>query len=135
MSQSEILETLSRNLRRYLNEYDMTQAELARKLDVSAQTITNWVNGQGEPRMSKIDKMCEIFHCKRSDLLEEKTETEDTPHYIIDPDAEKMIVDMYENPDLRVVFDCARKVKPEDLEQVAKLIKTFIPEDDNDHIC
>lgn len=131
MSKSEILDTLSKNIKRYLNEYDMTQAELARRLEVSSQAITNWVNGTGEPRMSKIDKMCEIFHCSRSDLLEEQA-NDDTHHYIIDPDAEKMIVDMYENPDLRVVFDCARKVKPQDLEQVAKLIKTFIPEDNND---
>lgn len=73
MSKSEILGTLSKNIKRYLNEYDMTQAELARRLDVSGQAITNWVNGTGEPRMSKIDKMCEIFHCKRSDLLEERS--------------------------------------------------------------
>ena len=71
MNQNEIRETLSKNIKRYLNKYDMTQADLARKLGVSGQTITNWVNGGGEPRMNKIDKMCEIFHCKRSDLLEE----------------------------------------------------------------
>ena len=135
MSEQEFNRVFANNLKNKLSESGMTRAEFAEKVGVGISSVGFWTSGTKTPRMDKIDKMCEIFHCKRSDLLEEKTEPEDRPHYIIDPDAENMIVDMYENPDLRVVFDCARKVKPEDLEQVAKLIKTFIPEDDNDHIC
>lgn len=71
MSKNEIRETLSKNIRKYLQEYDMSQADLARRLNVSGQTITNWVNCLGEPRMDKVDKICEIFHCSRSNLLEE----------------------------------------------------------------
>ena len=71
MNNNEVLGILSKNIKRYLEEYGMSQADLARKLGVSAQTITNWVRGAGNPRMNKIDKMCEIFLCNRSDLLED----------------------------------------------------------------
>ena len=125
---------MAKNLQRLIEYSGKTRQEICDDLDIPYSTFSEWMNAKKYPRIDKIEKMANYFHVKKSELVEEQP-TDDRPHYIIDPDAEKMIVDMYENPDLRVVFDCARKVKPEDLEQVAKLIKTFIPEDDDDHIC
>lgn len=50
----------------------MTQAELAERMNVSTATTSNWCNGVKLPRMDKIDKMCKLFGCLRSDLLEDK---------------------------------------------------------------
>lgn len=63
----------SKNLRSYLNINKMNQAELAKKLNVSSQSVTNWCKGTKSPRMDKVDAMCKIFNCKRSDLMEEHT--------------------------------------------------------------
>lgn len=62
----------SKNLNHLLKLNNMTQAELAERMNVSTATTSNWCNGVKLPRMDKIDKMCKLFGCLRSDLLEDK---------------------------------------------------------------
>lgn len=73
MSESEFNAIFSKRLKYYLNKYDMTQSELAKRLNVSTQSVTNWCKGDKSPRMDKVDAMCKIFHCRRSDLMEDKS--------------------------------------------------------------
>lgn len=72
MSEKDFNKMFSNKLKYYLNYYKISQAELARRLDVSSQSVTNWVNGTKSPRMKYVDKMCSIFSCNRSDLIEDK---------------------------------------------------------------
>ncbi|MCR5703727.1 MAG: helix-turn-helix domain-containing protein [Eubacterium sp.] len=66
----------ARNLRKYLADNNMTQLELAKKLGVGTTSVYNWCNGIKTPRISKVDAMCSLFHCRRSDLMEDKSTTE-----------------------------------------------------------
>lgn len=75
MSEQEFNTVFSKRLRYYLNKYDITQVELAKKLGVGTTSVYNWCNGIKTPRMDKIDAMCELFQCKRSDLIEDKEES------------------------------------------------------------
>ena len=63
----------SKQLKFYLNKYDMTQSDLAKRLGVSTQSVTNWCRGIKSPRMDKVDFMCKIFNCRRSDLMEDNS--------------------------------------------------------------
>lgn len=65
MSEEEFNSIFSKRLRYYLDYYELTQIDLARKLGVSPQSVTNWCKGIKSPRMDKVDAMCEIFHCMR----------------------------------------------------------------------
>ena len=65
----------ARNLRHYLDINQMTQVELAKKLNVGTTSVYNWCGGIKIPRMDKVDKMCQIFGCNRSDLITEDSET------------------------------------------------------------
>lgn len=69
MPEQEFNKIFSKRLRFYLNKYDITQAELAKRLGVGTTSVYNWCNGIKSPRMDKVDAMCEIFNCKRSDLI------------------------------------------------------------------
>ena len=51
----------------------MTQLELSKRLGVGTTSVYNWCNGIKTPRMDKVDAMCKIFNCKRSDLMEDKS--------------------------------------------------------------
>lgn len=73
MSEKEFNEIFSKRLRFYLNKNEITQVELAKRLGVGPTSVYNWCNGIKTPRMDKIDAMCEIFSCKRSDLMQETT--------------------------------------------------------------
>lgn len=47
----------SENLKRYLEEYEMSQNELARRLHVTPTSVSGWVAGSKTPRMDKVDKI------------------------------------------------------------------------------
>ena len=83
MSEREFNQIFSERLRYYLNKYEITQLELSKRLGVGTTSVYNWCNGIKTPRMDKVDAMCEIFHCKRSDLMEE-------PSKIADPDIRRI---------------------------------------------
>lgn len=71
IKESEFNSIFANNLRRYLSQNNMTQVELATKLGVGTTSVYNWCSGIKTPRMDKVDKMCEIFSCNRSDLITE----------------------------------------------------------------
>jgi repressor LexA len=89
MNEQDFNVLFSKNLKFYLQKYDYTQAALAQRLGVSSQTISNWCNGIKIPRMNKVDAMCEIFHCRRSDLMEEHSLSEP------EPDITQLLIEHY----------------------------------------
>lgn len=120
MPEQEFNYIFSKRLRYYLNKYEMTQLELAKKLGVGTTSVYNWCNGIKTPRMDKVDAMCDLFHCRRSDLMEEKEQTDD--HYYLNDDTRQLAQFMFENPEYKVLFDASRKVKKEDIEFVKQMI-------------
>lgn len=82
MSSEEFNKTFSKRLRFYLQKYNMTQLELSKRLGVGTTSVYNWCNGLKTPRMDKVDAMCEIFQCNRSDFIEDKKNTNDNIGHI-----------------------------------------------------
>lgn len=57
------------NLQFYRKKREMTQEQLAEKLDVSRQTVSKWEAGTSYPEMEKILQLCELFSCEMDTLL------------------------------------------------------------------
>ncbi len=55
------------NLRK---KYNLTQAQLAKKLNVTSQAISKWENGRGIPDIELLKKLSEEFNVSISDLIE-----------------------------------------------------------------
>lgn len=72
MRESDFNTLFAKNLNYLLKMNNMSQAELAERMSVSTATTSNWCKGIKLPRMDKVDKMCSIFGCLRSDLMEDK---------------------------------------------------------------
>lgn len=73
--------TIAKNLNKYLELNQMSQADLARIMNVSTATTSNWCKGIKLPRMDKIDKICSIFGINRSDLMDEKGDADNAADY------------------------------------------------------
>lgn len=135
MSEQEFNAVFSKNLRYYLSKNNMTQVELAKKLGVGTTSVYNWCNGIKTPRMDKVDAMCELFSCRRSDLIEDKSEGTDSNYYINNETA-KVAQEIFENKELRVLFDAARDASPEDLQTTYNMLMALKRKergyDDND---
>lgn len=121
MSETDFNSIFSKRLRFYLSKYDMTQIELSKILGVGTTSVYNWCNGIKTPRMDKVDKMCEIFHCKRSDLMEDKSSKQDQSYYL-NPETSKIAQEIYDNKELSLLFDAARDAEPEDLQTVHSML-------------
>ena len=67
-------ETVARRLRFYLMALQMSQRDLAERVGVTEASVSNWTTGTKIPRADTIDKICDVFGCNRSDLIEEPAE-------------------------------------------------------------
>ena len=124
MPESEINKLIAKNINNFLNARNKTQVDLAEYMGVSQATVSNWCKGIKTPRMDKIDKICEFFNCKRSDLMEEK-DLSDEQSYYLNEDARDMAQFLFDNPDYKVLFDASRKVKKEDIDFVKQMLDRF----------
>ena len=86
------LETLVKNLKTYMEKYDINQTELGEKMGVKPQTISKWCRGESFPNLSYLNKLCVIFHCTRSDLMD----VEQTPKTIEENRKLKALMDYYD---------------------------------------
>ncbi len=99
MSEREFNKIFSERLRYYLKKCEMTQLELSKRLGVGTTSVYNWTNGIKTPRMDKIDAMCEIFNCRRADLMEEPHTPSPAPNSLTVTELEKDIIIKYRAAD------------------------------------
>lgn len=109
------------NLNRYLSEHGYNQADLARHMHVSTTTTARWCTGQAIPRIDKIQTICNWLGITKSDLLEENEKDE----YYMNKETAEIAQEVFNNPDLRVLFDAARDAKPENLRLAAEMLRRF----------
>lgn len=69
-------ETFGTNLQFYRKKLDLTQEQLAERLEVSRQSVSKWEAGTAFPEMDKLLKMCEMFSCPLDTLLRGSAEAE-----------------------------------------------------------
>jgi len=68
--------TLGQRIAQYRREKSLTQEDLARTLNLSAQAVSKWENDQTCPDISLLPKLAEIFGITVDELLSGKTEPE-----------------------------------------------------------
>ena len=60
---------LSDNLKKLRKENNLSQEELADKLNVSRQSVSKWESGSAYPEMDKMIQLCKIFNVNIDELL------------------------------------------------------------------
>lgn len=71
----------SRNLRRHLRLCGKTQADLVNDLKITSSTVSDWVNAKKYPRMDKVQMLADYLHIYKSDLIEDKSHSDDEKVY------------------------------------------------------
>ena len=62
----------SENLQILRKKQNMSQEQLAEKLEVSRQAVSKWESGSGYPETEKLITICEIFDCSIDEILKGK---------------------------------------------------------------
>ena len=120
MSDSEQKRIFQKNLLKYMSSCDKTQKEIADAIGVSPQTFNTWCQGIALPRMGKVQLLADYFHINKSDLIEEK---DDSPNYYYDNETREIAQEIFENPDLKSLFDMSRKMPPDRLKAHIEFMK------------
>ena len=68
----EIEKVVSENVKRLIDEYNLTHQDLATIADVSVSTVGKWILKKATPRMGAIQKISDHFQIPKSYILEEE---------------------------------------------------------------
>lgn len=66
-----MMSTLSENIKKYRKLSNLTQKELAKKLNIAPTSVSAWEIGRNKPLMDNVEHMANIFNVTKSDLLGE----------------------------------------------------------------
>ena len=98
----------------------LSQSELATKLGVSVSRISMYEVGKREPDFETEEKIADFFNTDLNTLRGRDIENEE--HYYFNEETRDMAQAIYENKELRVLFDAARDSSPEDLQTVHSML-------------
>ena len=118
---ARLMALFSIRLRELMEERGINQVELSLAMGLSRSTVNKWLNKKAIPRMAIIDKLASYFDVQRSYFLEEDGKTNKRAYYL-DPETAKMAQEVYDNPDLRILFDASRDLRPEDIRFVVDMV-------------
>ena len=106
-------------LRLLRKQKDLSQQQLADKLGVSNSTISMYERGEREPDFEMLELIGDFFNVDTNYLLGKETGST----YYLDPEVAEMAQELFERPEIRVLFDASRKASKEDIEQVAAILE------------
>ena len=81
MIQDQYKQTFAKNLKHYMGINNKDQIDLINDLGFNKSSVSSWCNGTRLPRMDKVDALAKYFHINRSDLIEDKSSTDDIYTY------------------------------------------------------
>lgn len=85
----------SNNLKRLMDEKNVSRRELADILGISYFTLSDWVNGKKYPRMDKVELLAAHFGVLKSDLIENVHETKNSPSAQSITEGEQKLLDLF----------------------------------------
>lgn len=62
---------LDKQIRRLREKLGLSQSDIARKLDVTPSTISNWESGKARPRLDKMSQLADLLNVTVSELMGE----------------------------------------------------------------
>lgn len=115
---------LKDKIRKKMDELHIKNKELSALSGVPLRTVNNILSGvTGNPTIENVIAIAHALDCTVDDFVDE-SET-NTQRYYLDPEAAKVAKELYERPELKILFDASRDVSKEDLLDVAKLVEKF----------
>ena len=116
MTDKEQTQIFAKHLRHYISLSGKSQKEVAKDLGFNPTTFNTWCMGKILPSLGKIQMIADYFGIGKSALLDAE------PKYYFDERAAEAAQEIFENPNMRILFDAARGCKASDLQMAADLL-------------
>lgn len=137
MADEEYKKIFAKNLKRYMEINGKNQMDLMNDLHLSSSTVSNWCTGLKLPRMDKVQLLADYFNINKSDLIENKSETDTDAYYYLNDETRQIAQEAFENPELRTLFKVARDISPERLKAHIDFMRSLKEQEqrNNDEGC
>jgi transcriptional regulator with XRE-family HTH domain len=74
--EKDLKQVFAENLKKYMARDDRNQLDIANLVGVSPSTASDWINGKKYPRMDKVEMLANYFGIRKSDLVEENSQSD-----------------------------------------------------------
>lgn len=96
---------------RLCKEKGVTPYRVGEETGIKGSTFYGWRTGKYTPKQEKLQKIADYFGVS----LEYLMTGEESEGYYVNPETAEMAQEIFENRDLRLLFDVAKDVTPEQL--------------------
>lgn len=123
MSKSEEMKAFGLRVRKYRTEREMTLQELADKCGYTSRASINKIeNGEVDVPTSKVKLIADALGVSPLDLMGKRDEPDS---YYFNEDTAQIAQQIYEDKELRALFDAARDADPEALQAAQAMLKVL----------
>lgn len=98
-----------------------TAYQVSKATGIAQSTLSDWKSGKSVPKADKLQKIADFFGVPVEYLMTGE-EKKDGPKYYLNDETAAIAQDIFENKELRLLFDAARDAEPEDLETVHSML-------------
>lgn len=98
-----------------------TAYQVSKATGIAQSTLSDWKSGKSVPKADKLQKIADFFGIPVEYLMTGE-EKKDGPKYYLNDETAAIAQDIFENKELRLLFDAARDAEPEDLETVHSML-------------
>lgn len=104
-----------------LEIHGVTAYKVSKATGIASSTFSDWKNGRSVPKQDKLQKIADYFGVSINYLMTGE-EKEGGEKYYLNDETAAIAQDIFENRELRLLFDAARDAEPEDLTTVHSML-------------
>ena len=104
-----------------LQKFGVSTADVCKATGIGQSTMSNWKSRRNLISGKNAQKIADYFHVS-VDFLMTGEEKEGGETYYLNDETTKIAQDIFENKELRLLFDTARNAEPEDLKAVHNML-------------
>lgn len=97
-----------------LQEHGITPYKVSKETGVSQSTLSDWKRGVSTPKQDKLQKIADYFGVTLEYLM--TGEEKEADRYYINDETAQVAQEIFENKELRALFDVQRGMSAEDLQ-------------------
>lgn len=106
---------------RLMKLHGYTAYRVSVETGIAQSTLSDWKKGKSTPKADKMQKIADYFDVSVDYLMTGK-EKEGGETYYLNEETKEIAQEVFENKELRMLFDAARDADPEDIEAVHNML-------------
>lgn len=106
-----------------LQKHNISSYKVSKDTGISQTTFSNWKKGNLTPKYDKMQIIANYFNVTVAYLNGE--ESDENIQYYLNDETREIAQEIFDNKDLRILFDASRKAKPQDLKLIIEMAKRF----------